>query len=56
MAVYQVSIHDLRDEITVLITEAKNRREALVKALEAKPGLTDVASVYVILIADAVLL
>jgi len=60
MAVYQVSIHDTNDEIIVLITEAENRHEALAKAMGALRDhvnyFLDVASVYVLIIPDAVLL
>jgi len=56
MNVYQVSIHDMKDDIVTVITAAKNRREAIVKVLEANPDLTDLGSIYAIIIADAVIL
>lgn len=56
MTVYQVSIHYGANIIDTVVTEAENGREALQKVLEARSDIWHPKSIYILTIADAVVL
>lgn len=56
MTVYQVSIHYGVEVVDTVITEANNSRDALLKVLEARPGITNPKNVYILRIDSAVIL